>query len=242
VTRVASTTSRQAVSLQGLSAPPGHASAMERSGTVDRLVSPLPSKVAFLSFRSQAHGSVGALGGLCYSPAVPTELPLPRAVVQHADALFRVARRLTGSDADAEDLVQDTFARALAARSQFVPGSNLRAWLFRILRNAHVDLHRRSRRNPVRGSLDDDIELPSVTEDPLRGDDELERLRRIVAEDIEAALLTLSVDARTVILLDLEGLTETELSDVVGCGVGTVKSRLSRARAALRIKLRDYSR
>jgi RNA polymerase sigma-70 factor (ECF subfamily) len=207
------------------------------------VVGMLPPKVAFLTPASSPRGPVGALREVCYSPAVPTDLPLARAALEHTDALFRVARRLTGSDEDAEDLVQDTFARALGARSQFTPGSNLRAWLFRILRNAHVDLYRRSRKSPVHGALgDDDAELATVAADPLRGDEELERLRRVVAEDIEAALLTLSVDARTVILLDLEGLTETELSEVVGCSVGTVKSRLSRARAALRTQLRDYSR
>jgi RNA polymerase sigma-70 factor, ECF subfamily len=174
---------------------------------------------------------------------VPPELPLPRAVLEHTDALFRVARNLTGRDEDAEDLVQDTFARALGAHSQFSPGTNLRAWLFRILRNVHVDLYRRSRKNPVRTATEDDATDVAVPpEDPLRGDEDLERLRGVVAEDIEAALASLSIDARTVILLDLEGLTETELSEVMGCSVGTVKSRLSRARAALRTKLRDYSR
>jgi RNA polymerase sigma-70 factor (ECF subfamily) len=175
---------------------------------------------------------------------VSRESPLPQAALVHTDALYRVARHLTGRDEDAEDLVQETFARALGARSQFAPGSNLRAWLFRILRNAHIDRHRRARNNPVQTTISDDdpTDVATPLEDPLRGDEELERLRGVVAEDIEAALASLSVDARAVVLLDLEGLTESELAEALGCKVGAIKSRLSRARAALRIKLSDYSR
>lgn len=174
----------------------------------------------------------------------PIAPPLPRAAFEHLDPLYRLARRLTGDDDEAEDLVQETFARAMDKRAQFVPGTNLRAWLFRILRNLYVDGWRRAKASPVRERLDDEDPAAEgmVAEEPLRGDEELERLRSVVADDIEAALRQLSVDARTIVLLDLEGFTQEELAEVLGCHVGTVKSRLSRARAKLRELLREYAR
>jgi RNA polymerase sigma-70 factor (ECF subfamily) len=81
-----------------------------------------------------------------------------------------------------------------------------------------------------------------VDADRLREEIEVEQLRKIVSRELEAALLTLSEDARTVILLDLEGMTEVEIADVLGCAIGTVKSRLSRARMVLRQRLKDYAR
>ena len=159
----------------------------------------------------------------------------------HADALYNLARYLTRRDADAEDLVQETYARAFRASAQFTPGTNLKAWLFCILRNAFLDSARRRRREPPRELAPDEAELAAPTDGALRGDAELDRLRTVVAEEIEEALMSLSEDARMVVLLDLEGLTEAETAAVLGCAPGTVKSRLSRARAALRAQLRDYA-
>ena len=169
---------------------------------------------------------------------------LGREAVAYADALHNLARYLTGNDTDAEDLVQETYARALAGLGGFEPGTNLKAWLFRILRNTFISGYRRRRSDPTVGGLD--TVAPSPATDAagvprVRADVELDQLRKVVADDIERALMSLTDDARTVILLDLEGLTEAEVGEVLGCPVGTVKSRLSRARAALRQRLGDYA-
>jgi RNA polymerase sigma-70 factor (ECF subfamily) len=174
---------------------------------------------------------------------VRNETPTLPGALDHIDALYRVARNLTGRDSDAEDLVQETYTRAIAARAQFNAGTNMRAWLFRILRNAYIDAYRRSRKSPVREGFDDELAATTpAAHEPLRGDAELERLRSVVTTDIEAALASLSMDSRAIILLDLEGFSETELAETFGCALGTVKSRLARARAILRERLRDYGR
>jgi RNA polymerase sigma-70 factor (ECF subfamily) len=167
---------------------------------------------------------------------------LGREALAYADTLYHLARYLTRSATDAEDLVQETYARALGAAHQFTPGTNLKAWLFRILRNTFLSQYRHERHNPMVGGLDTVAPTAPEAAQWLRGDLELDRLRKVVGEEIERALMSLSDEARTVILLDLEGLTESEVAAVVGCAVGTVKSRLARARAALREQLRDYAR
>lgn len=168
---------------------------------------------------------------------------LGQAALAHIDGLHNLARYLTGDATEAEDLVQETYARAIRASAQFAPGTNLRAWLFRILRNTFISTYRRGRKNPVVGGLDTVDPRFEVTDERwLRDDIELDRLRSVVAEEIEAALMRLSADARTVVLLDLEGLTEGEVAQVLGCPVGTVKSRLARARATLRQILVDYAK
>lgn len=151
-----------------------------------------------------------------------------RDALTQADALHNLARYLSGNRVEAEDLVQETFARAAAGR--LPPAVNLRAWLFRILRNAHLDQLRRSVHDPARPGADDS-ELEDVA---AAGDPEASFIRKCAARDLEVAMRSLSEDRRTVILLDLEGLADGEIAEVIGCAPGTVKSRLSRARADLR--------
>ncbi len=174
----------------------------------------------------------------------PARSVLGAQVLAYADALYNLARYLTRTAADAEDLVQETYVHALASAAQFAPGSNLKAWLFRILRNAFLSRQRQVARNPTEGGLDtvDPSAQGSSEGNWLRDDVELDRMRNLVGEEIEAAMRALSEDGRTVILLDLEGFTEAESANVLGCAVGTVKSRLSRARAVLRERLAEYAR
>jgi RNA polymerase sigma-70 factor (ECF subfamily) len=162
----------------------------------------------------------------------------------HADALYNLARYLTRDPTDAEDLVQETYERALRAWDRREPDTNVKAWLFRILRNAFISRYRQELRRPALELYDTTEQAPEAAtgegSGSTPGGAEPEQMRRLVSSEIEAALGTLSEDARTVILLDLEGFTESEVALVVGCAVGTVKSRLNRARAALRLKLADY--
>jgi RNA polymerase sigma-70 factor (ECF subfamily) len=157
-----------------------------------------------------------------------------REALSHADGLHNLAYHLTGSAAEAEDLVQETYARALGAAGQFQDGSDLRAWLYRILRNTSIDLHRRLQRKRTDGGLDT---VRDERADPRR---DPVQLTNLVGRDIEQALAELTEEARLAVLLDLEGFSEAEMAECLGCPAGTVKSRLFRARAALRERLRDH--
>ncbi len=159
----------------------------------------------------------------------------------HADALYNLARYLTRDPSDAEDLVQETYVRALRAWDDLAEGTNVKAWLFRILRNAFISRYRQAVRHPAPAPYDTTEQSPESGTADGAWRAEPEQLRRVLSGEIEAALRSLSEEARTVILLDAEGLTEGETALVLGCAVGTVKSRLARARAALRSNLADHA-
>jgi RNA polymerase sigma-70 factor (ECF subfamily) len=165
------------------------------------------------------------------------------AALRHADALYRLALHLAGHPADAEDLVQETYARALRAWGGLEADADLRAWLLRILRNTFLDRERLAQRHPEDGEFDEESTGAAAAGDAwLRGDREPEQLRGLVAEEVERALRELPEASRTLVLLDLEGLSEAELALVAGCPAGTVKSRLWRARSRLRQRLAEYRR
>jgi RNA polymerase sigma-70 factor (ECF subfamily) len=162
---------------------------------------------------------------------------LVRDALVYADGLHNLAYHLSQNAAQAEDLVQETYARALAAAAQFQEGSNLRAWLYRILRNTFLDLYRREQRARTDGGLDTvvDDHAPVTDESAEPG-----QVRAVVGHEIERAMMALTDDARMAVLLDLEGWSEAEIAECLGCAAGTIKSRLFRARAALRERLRDH--
>lgn len=206
-----------------------------------------PSRLAKVE---PARVAIGSKSCAWYQRAVPEpdpspdDRPLAKQALAHLDALYAFAWRLSRDRHVAEDLVQETFARGLAASQSFVPGTHLKAWLFRILRNAFLDQRRREGRSPLR-AVSEVPEAGVSDESPLPGtpsDVKLDQMRHLVARDIDAALSALGEDQRAVVLLDLEGFSEQDIAQVMDCAAGTVKSRLARARAALREQLREYAR
>ena len=163
---------------------------------------------------------------------------LVREALAYADGLHNLAYHLSQNAAQAEDLVQETYARALGGAAQFKEGSNLRAWLYRILRNTFIDLYRREHRARTDGGLDTVVEERAPV--PAGESAVPDQVRAVVGHEIEQAMMALTDDARMAVLLDLEGWSETEIAECLGCATGTVKSRLFRARAALRERLRDH--
>ena len=164
----------------------------------------------------------------------------------HLDTLYGVSCRMTKSTTEAEDLVQDTIVKAMRARDQFQPGTNLKAWLLRILTNTFINRYRR-------GGLERDIfdgpDIDSLTDGWIGAttmramrDPEAQALTPLVEAEVQRALDDLPDEFRlAVVLSDIEELSYKEIADVMGCPIGTVMSRLHRGRKLLQKTLREHA-
>ncbi len=162
-----------------------------------------------------------------------------RLALSHLDALYNFAVYLTRSPAQAEDLVQETYLRAFRFSHRFQPGTHLRAWLFQILRNTFLTFYRlRERELPLAEDGVPDWDAPMFHEAPAEDPSVLE-----AHTDLERAMRRLPDEFRTVLLLaEVEGLPLEEVAQIMACPVGTVKSRIFRAKERLRVILRDYEK
>ncbi|WP_396653366.1 sigma-70 family RNA polymerase sigma factor [Microbacterium esteraromaticum] len=166
--------------------------------------------------------------------------------IPYMDQLYAAAMRMTRNPADAADLVQETFVKAYGAWSSFSQGTNLKAWLYRILTNTYINIYRKKQREPFQGTIDDleDWQLggaESTTATRSRSA-EAEAIDRMPASAVKDALQEVPEDFRlAVYLADVEGFAYQEIADIMKTPIGTVMSRLHRGRRMLRELLADYA-
>lgn len=162
----------------------------------------------------------------------------------HIDSMYNFAFRLTHDEDDAKDLVQDTFLKSYRFINSFQKGTNAKAWLFRILKNSFINDFRKKSKEPekvdyqeVEGYYNSEKANSTITTD-LR----IDTIKDMMGDEISNALNSLAVDFRTVIILcDVEGFTYEEMAKILDIPIGTVRSRLHRARNLLKEKLHSYA-
>lgn len=162
----------------------------------------------------------------------------------HIDSMYNFAYRLTFDEDDAKDLVQDTYLKAFRFIESFEKGTNAKAWLFRILKNSFINDFRKKSKQPAKVDYQE-VETFYNSEDvdkSITTDLRIETVQDMIGDEISNALNSLDVDFRTVIILcDLEGFKYDEMAKILDIPIGTVRSRLHRARNLLKERLNDYA-
>jgi RNA polymerase sigma-70 factor (ECF subfamily) len=163
----------------------------------------------------------------------------------HMDVLYNFALRTTGNENDAQDLLQETYLKAYRFWDKYEKGTNIRAWLFRIMKNSYINRYRKETKEPDKVDYDE-IEnfyntIRAESTDP--NDLQQKLFGNLLGDEVTKALESLPDDFRTVVILcDIEGLTYEEIAEFVECPIGTVRSRLHRGRKLLQAKLYEYAK
>lgn len=180
---------------------------------------------------------------------VDREAVFQQEAMPHVDALYGAAMRYTRSRRDAEDLVQDTLLKAFVHFDKYKPGTNCKAWLFRILTNTFINRYRKKQRERVfladdteGRSLDERAEAREESELEPRFESRVEQVERLFGDEVSQALQELPIDFRMVVMLvDVHDFSYKECAEIVECPIGTVMSRLYRGRRMLRAQLAEYA-